>query len=292
MRRALLVAIVAACVMTPGARAHAADGAGDQGTPPTEETTPSEPGKPSEPAPTIGEANPEQLPSEPGEPSEPMPTGSAPDAAPVNNTLEGSDIYGACADQGPLLSGQLIVRLNLAVDQSTAITDLRVEADNARVKEIEIPYHAWEIVYDGDAAKATGPARVKKSFWFWVALDQIDQSAERVIIKSFATTDTGKTIAHDVVDGLNEPGRYGATIIPLDENFKPVELPRDPSAPADAPEPPRETPAGGRVACLVDGPIDEGGNGFLGSVAGILAGGAAGVVVGAGALLLLRRRRR
>lgn len=291
MRRALLVAVIAACTLIPVAGAHADDDAGDQGAPPAGQTPPSEPGEPSEPAPTIGEADPEQLPSGPGEPSEPMPTGSAPGELPVGQTLEDGDIYGACADQGPLISGQLLVRLNIAVDQSTTITDLRVEAENARVKEIELPYHAWDITYDENAAKASGPGRAKKSFWFWVALDRIDENAERVIVKSFATTDAGKSIAHDVVDGMNTPGRYGATIIPLDENFKPVELPRDPAAPADAPDAPRETPAGGRVPCLVDGPLEEADNGTFGGVAGVLLGGGVGVFVGAAAILLLRRRR-
>jgi len=285
MRRLVLAALVTGCVLLPVGSALAED---DQGTPPASETVTTEP---SEPMPSVGEADLDTMPTGPGEPSEPMPTGSQPDENQMAPTLEGGAIYGACAEQGPLISGQLLVRLNLAVNVGSAVVNLRVEAENARVKEIELPYHGWVVTYDEDRALAKGPERAKDSFWFWVALDRIDDGAERIIVKSYGETADGRTIAHDVVDGANTPGRHAATLIPLNEDFKPVELPRDPAAPADAPDAPRETPVGGRTPCMVDGPFEKAGNGPFGGIAGILLGGGVGALVGAASIILLRRRR-
>lgn len=256
-------------------------------TTPSSETPPSEPGEPSEPAPVLGEADPDALPSGPGT-AAPAPTGSQPTDQPAPLNGEDGAVYGACANQGPVISGQLLLRLTIPTSVGDAVTNVRVEAENARVKEIEIPYHNWVTSYDGDRASATGTA-VKDGFWLWVALDRVEDTAENVTVKTYATLDDGRTVALDLAaGGQPEAGRFPATVIPVTAEVLANKPKVDPNAPADAPEPSRETPLNGRIPCR----IGEAELATERSVWPFAAAGVGGILLGALLTFAGNRRRR
>jgi hypothetical protein len=258
-------------------------------TPPNGETPPSGTGTPSEPAPVLGEANPAEMPTAPGT-SETAPDGSEPTEQPAPLTMEGDDAYGACANQAPVISGQLLVRTMIAAGPADQVVELKVTAENARVKEIEVPYHDWTVRYDGAEASASGPAAQRPAFWFWVALDQVDPDSTSIVVKSYATLEDGRVIAHDLT-GAGQPadGRFAATEIPVTPEILANESVRDPDAPADAPEAARETPLNGRTPCRIgEAPSDPDSD----SRTGLLLGLGGGMLLGGALTALLLRRRR
>jgi hypothetical protein len=276
-RGVLLASVVAALCLLPAP--VIADDA--EGTTTTIEP-PSAPGAPSEPAPVLAEPDPATKPAEPGTSETPAPTGSNPSEEPLTQTLSPEETYGACADQGPVISGQLLGRLSIAVPIDGQVTELAVEAAGGRVKEIEIPYYDWTTRRDGERIVATGPAEPREGFWLWVALDGIVAGTEEIEVRIAATLADGTVIRHG-----GEGSELTSFRIPVTAEVLANTVTADPDGPQD--QTAGETPLNGRTPCRLGEPAAEPGDR---SPLPLIATGLAGVLLGAAGVLLGRRRKR
>lgn len=248
------------------------------------DSVPTEPGAPSEPAPVLGEPDPSTRPTAPGASDTPAPTGSAPGEQPVTYTLSPEETYGACADQGPVISGDLLSRLNLAVEPDAEVRVISVTATGARVKEIEIPYYDWTTRAQGQGVTATGPATPRTGFWLWVAFDQLDEGATQLQVQIDAELADGRMISHG-----GERSDLPAFTIPVTDDLRrtTTETAEQPNGPVASG---RETPLNGRTPCRIGEPPTSGATG--GALLPMLATGFGGVLAGAVLALVLRRRSR
>lgn len=214
-----------------------------------------------------------------------VPVGATPgEDKPLPDTVEVEEIFGACANQGPVISGQLLTRINIAAPLWSEVTNISVRADGARVKEIEIPYYDWLTRRDGEGVVSSGPAVKRKSFWLWVALDKVAETATEVEIRIEAKLADGGRVSHG-----GEGSKLPAFRIPVTPELLANAPKADPSAPADAPEAALETPLNGRTPCRIGEPTAE----LAGtSPLPLIGTGLAGILLGAAGAFLVRRRRR
>ena len=269
-------------VMTPGP-VHA-----DDTTPTTTVAGPGEPpsapGAPSEPAPELGEPDQATKPTAPGKSDTKAPNGSAPGDEPIPYTVSPEETYGACANQAPIISGQLLSRLSIAVPVDGEVTGLVVSAAGARVKEIEVPYYDWTTRRDGDKVTAKGPAARREGFWIWAAFDQITTGTSQVEIMVEAELADGTTVRHG-----GDGAKLSAFRVPVTPDVLANAPKVDPDGPVDSARDATETPLNGRTPCRIGEPTSvSSGSALL----PLIVTGAGGLLLGAGGALLIRRRSR
>jgi hypothetical protein len=158
---------------------------------------------------------------------------------PAPAEADANAVFGVCAQQGPLIGGDVLARLLVATPPASQVVGLTARSAGATIREVEIPYYGWQFVAgpDGVTAEVEGVPDPVDHFWFWIALDDV-QAAE-VTVEIEATLLDGTLVRH-----VQEP--QSATDHPL------VRIPVDPSMLAGPPAGARPpTPLTGREPCRI-----------------------------------------